>query len=162
MLTSRYNLSSTVIMRRRTQQLRSEQGQGAEEVEITVQNRLLGETNTTDPAAGLSLNSSIVHNYYATSSFGLGSASPRRPTAPHQCWHLLPHPRTPPPPLRLAVRPLPFCTIVCGGASGRLRMVTRPVCCRHLLQPEQERHDRCVVVPDCNSGHRLVLAGWSW
>jgi hypothetical protein len=42
-------------------------------MQVTMQNRLLGEGNSTDPAAGLSLNSSIVHNYYATSSFGLGS-----------------------------------------------------------------------------------------
>eukprot|EP01051_Picozoa_sp_SAG22_P001600 SAG22_NODE_64_length_23238_cov_83.185566_13_plen_624_part_00 len=68
MQTSTYNMSSTVIMlRARTA------AQKAAAAPFTLQNRLLGETNETDPAAGLSLNSSIVHNFYATESFGLGS-----------------------------------------------------------------------------------------
>jgi|EP01043_Picozoa_sp_COSAG02_P078206 hypothetical protein len=65
MQTSRYNLSATVIMRR----LQLDKT----DTEIVVQNRLLGEANHTT-SAGLSLNSSIVHNFYATSTFGLGSA----------------------------------------------------------------------------------------
>ena len=69
MLTSRYNMSCTVIMRRACQEVWCD----GDETEITLQNRLLGEVNQTDPSTGLSLNSSIVHNYYATSTFGLGS-----------------------------------------------------------------------------------------
>ena len=66
MQTTSYNMSSTVIMLRNrtaTQKLAA--------TEITVQNRMLGEANHTGD--GLSLNSSIVHNFYATASFGLGS-----------------------------------------------------------------------------------------
>jgi hypothetical protein len=68
MQTTSYNMSSTVIMlRNRTA------AQKAASAEIMLQNRLLGEANQTHPGAGLSLNSSIVHNYYGTESFGLGS-----------------------------------------------------------------------------------------
>eukprot|EP01051_Picozoa_sp_SAG22_P001471 SAG22_NODE_58_length_23645_cov_16.637943_11_plen_391_part_00 len=67
MLTSSYNMSSTVIMlRARTTAQKDQVGP------YTVQNRLLGEANQSAPAL-LSLNSSIVHNFYATESFGLGS-----------------------------------------------------------------------------------------
>lgn len=65
MQTSSYNLSSTTIMLR---------ARSAEQKNLVssyrVQNRLLGEANGT---AGLSLNSSIVHRFYRTESYGLGS-----------------------------------------------------------------------------------------
>jgi hypothetical protein len=68
MQTSAYNMSATVVMlRARTT------AQKAARAEFTLQNRLLGETNQTHPSAGLSLNSSIVHHFYRTASFGLGS-----------------------------------------------------------------------------------------
>ena len=70
MQSSRYNMSATVIMRRLCVMTQCD----GSEYEITLQNRLLGEANQSSPSAGLSLNSSIVHNYDATSAFGLGSA----------------------------------------------------------------------------------------
>eukprot|EP01047_Picozoa_sp_COSAG01_P051705 COSAG01_NODE_5363_length_4309_cov_5.219240_3_plen_381_part_00 len=69
MLTSSYNMSTTVIMRRACQAAQCE----GSETEVKVQNRLLGEANHTDASAGLSLDSRIVHTFYGTSSFGLGS-----------------------------------------------------------------------------------------
>jgi hypothetical protein len=67
-LASRYNLSATVIMlRARTVT------QNAADATFTLQNRLLGESNNSDPSHGLSLNSSIVHHFYRTPSYGLGS-----------------------------------------------------------------------------------------
>ena len=65
MQTSSYNMSSTAIMLRARS---AEQEQ--HDSSYRVQNRLLGEANGT---AGLSLNSSIVHHFYRTGSYGLGS-----------------------------------------------------------------------------------------
>jgi hypothetical protein len=31
-----------------------------------------------------------------------------------------------------------------------------------LLDPKDEGPDQRCVVPDCNSGHQLLLVGWSW
>lgn len=68
MQSSTYNMSATVVMlRARTA------AQKAAGAEFTLQNRLLGEGNVTHPSAGLSLNSSIVHHFYRTASYGLGS-----------------------------------------------------------------------------------------
>ena len=64
-------MSATVVMRRLASHLDLDDVQK----EIVVRNRLLGEANQT-ASAGLSLNSSIVHNFYATSTFGLGSKHP--------------------------------------------------------------------------------------
>ena len=67
MQSSMYNMSSTVVMLRARTAAQKEAS-----ATYTLQNRLLGEANQTSPTL-LSLNSSIVHNFYATPSFGLGS-----------------------------------------------------------------------------------------